>query len=446
MLTKVLKQTESRGKTDQGQGKDAQPGIWTSKLHFAWEIIFSSCMGEASGRVSFSDLWIEIVDDGMFANSSSEERKHRGFLLVQRHIANVPSDKIPIVLGKNFVRCLVNQYAQSQRYLHNIAERTAKVIFNRAGSDGLAASIILKTILGSRGYVNFDSLTKSKSIEKVLRDLPLEYAKSVIARFGDILVQPGVEQAKLASSKRQIVTDYLLTLTRSLAVPATHDALILYQVTVESLLVSLVQAAYLEQPPTPENIQPRPRFTAEERQIFRSRIHSCLTHLIAIYPEPAYFPYKIADMLLSSIDTGANFALKADEGVVQTIQRAGKALSKIHAKAVFKDHEKAASYSAFELLFSMAIIQACSGEADAANILEELLQCYKPLLKANSHGKPSSESGMLVEIILSLVSKPSLLFRRLAQQVFSSFTSSVGEEGLESMIQVRTQKSAPRFG
>ena len=455
-LIKILKQTDTTDESGNDQ-LEARAGIWTSNLHFAWEIIFASCMKGVKGRVVFSDLWTEVVDgmvyedsssspcadndlEGIFAQSSSQERKHRGFLLVQRHIIDTPADKLPVLLGKNFIRCLVNQYSQNQRYLHAIAERTVKAIHNRAASDGQAASVILQTLVVSRGYTNFDNQTKSKFIDKLLRELPLELVKDVIQAFGVYLVQPGADDEKSASSKRHNLADYLLLIVRSLTSPQSDDARKIHRNAVKAALDVLVKAGYIDYDHTAEAtraVRPLPRFTEQDRQIFRARILSCLTHLMSVDPEPAHHPYRVAQALHVAIADGYISGIKADEEVQRVILRSGKILSKLHAKALSKkDCGKAASYSAFELLFSLNSIQACSGEADAAKMLEELQECSKSLFKHKSTQHTESKIVALMEIILTLVSKPSLLFRRITQQVFSTFAPSISEEGLECMFDV----------
>ena len=359
---------------------------------------------------------------------------------MQRHIIDAPANKVPVLLGKNFIRCLVNQYSQKERYLHAIAERTVKAIQNRAASDGQAAFLILQTLVVSRGHTNFDNQTKSKFVDKLLRELPLEFTKDVIQAFGLYLIQPGIDNAKHGPSKRHILADYLLLIVRSLASPLSDDGRKIHRDAVETALDILVPAGYVDYGHAAEAtraVRPIPPFTEQDRQIFRSRILSCLTHLISVDPDPAHHPYRVAQALHVAVADGYISGIKADEEVQQVILRSGKTLSKLHAKASSKkDRGKAASYSAFELLFSLNSIQACSGEADAAKILEELQDCYKSLIKHKSAQDKGSEIVALMEIILTLVSKPSLLFRRIAQQVFSTFAPSISEEGLECMFDV----------
>jgi hypothetical protein len=49
---------------------------------------------------------------------------------------------------------------------------------------------------------------------------------------------------------------------------------------------------------------------------------------------------------------------------------------------------------------------------------------------------------VLVELLLSFVSKQSALFRKLAEQVFSAFTGSLNADGLQSMLDILTQKES----
>jgi DNA polymerase phi len=91
----------------------------------------------------------------------------------------------------------------------------------------------------------------------------------------------------------------------------------------------------------------------------------------------------------------------------------------------------------------MTILQVYNGDADAVSMLGELDFCYSKIFgdKKSKKGKEGEEetseaSDALVEILLSFASKPSQLFRRMSEQVFTAFAPNVTATGLESLISV----------
>ncbi len=87
----------------------------------------------------------------------------------------------------------------------------------------------------------------------------------------------------------------------------------------------------------------------------------------------------------------------------------------------------------------MTILQVYNGDADAASMLEELDFCYNKIFgdkKSKKEEETSEASDALVEILLSFASKPSQLFRRMSEQVFTAFAPNVTATGLESLISV----------
>lgn len=86
----------------------------------------------------------------------------------------------------------------------------------------------------------------------------------------------------------------------------------------------------------------------------------------------------------------------------------------------------------------MTILQVYNGDGDAVSMLDELGFCYSKFLgdKKSEKEDTSDASDALVEILLSFASKPSQLFRRMSEQVFTVFADQVTADGLESLISV----------
>lgn len=89
----------------------------------------------------------------------------------------------------------------------------------------------------------------------------------------------------------------------------------------------------------------------------------------------------------------------------------------------------------------MTILQVYNGDADAVSMLDELGFCYSKIWGHENSEKgdisvASGASTALVEILLSFASKPSQLFRRMSEQVFSVFADRMTPDALQSLISV----------
>ncbi|KAI7607417.1 hypothetical protein KC319_g21272, partial [Hortaea werneckii] len=89
---------------------------------------------------------------------------------------------------------------------------------------------------------------------------------------------------------------------------------------------------------------------------------------------------------------------------------------------------------AYKLLFNLSMLQVYNEEIDSVEALQDLNNTFD--------GKQSGVEAttMLVELLLSFVSKPSALFRKLAEQVFAAFAAEMTSDGLQSLIDILEQK------
>lgn len=461
-LAKILKGASSAS-PDQSGGisKVSGQGPWTPKLHFAWEVILGRVLGNHSARSSkelgLADLWNECVDreyrmdsshcltnhpiENFFSASSSEERKYWGFLLFQRVLRDVPAQYFPIIFSKNMTRCLINQLASPDRYLHRIAEKSVKAIILKAELDSSLAVPALECLLSPpNGQANFDHATKTKTVEKLISSLDSKYVKDLVAVFRGIILRPGTQDVHAAAMVRQVVSDHLVNLVRSSQFTdgsLSPDASEGIQLALSILADFTYFNSRLEKDKNSgDEPSEDPPFSAASRDVFKSRILSCLTHLISKSSNPAKFAYYVVAGIHTREDQEdfADSVLSEDGTVRESIRTSWKVLEQIHHKE--PDSTKDPLLSAFMLLYSLTILQVYNFEADAVSMLDELKICYETLIKHRSKGSYGG-SDALVEIILSLVSKRSVLFRRLGEQVFSAFVLDIGETGLQSMTQVR---------
>jgi DNA polymerase phi len=78
-----------------------------------------------------------------------------------------------------------------------------------------------------------------------------------------------------------------------------------------------------------------------------------------------------------------------------------------------------------EILFSLTLLQLYNGDPEAVSVLQELERV-----------KVEENSGLLVEIILGFLAKPSVLLRKLSEQVFAAFAGGLTSDGLKLLLDV----------
>jgi len=382
----------------------------------------------------------------LFASTAVEEKKYWGFLLFQKYVHDLPTSVLSTILGSNTIRCLANQLASSERYLHRVAEKSLKVLHARAEKDPEVASIFTSALF-NHGYVNFDILTKTKTIEKLFGQASQSDGKAyrqILHEFENALLEPGAEDEKSAATYRQMVADYLVSAVKPETVPSDGEPDYSEQRDRMYLITEvLLRYAYFRITPDPDDPNrrlPEPPISSATHEMFKTRLMSSLGRLILNSTDSTWHPYKIV-IYLGGYKSGRHgltplMTLEPGHGVGKILRKAQKSLVKIDDQVRMVDDVRKGQLQAFKLLYTMTILQVYNGDADAVSMLEELQTCYADLVKHKSEESKAEGSEILVEIILSLVSKPSLLFKRLAHQVFSAYTSLVNIDSLESMIKV----------
>ncbi|KAL4736131.1 DNA polymerase phi-domain-containing protein [Aspergillus similis] len=441
-LAKVMKEssTETDGEGDKGTKAS---GFWNSKLHFAWDAALASLNGTkgSKSRLNFVDFWTEIVDNGLFAAASSEERKYWGFSLFIKVINEHSLQLASLVFTKNLVRCLTNQLAVEDRYLHRMAVKAAKAIQARVakGPDFAAASV--KGLMGSAGSVNFDQITKTKTVEKIVSEANLDALKTILPLFEQLVAAPGTTDSKAAASNRQVLASLLLSMVRA-RVSASDAADEASEAALERILFIFARFAYFTSEGGKSGAQPP--LTQQTQELFRSRINSSLNSIIAAQKHAATLPYAIVRKIRDAAKSEefGKFIIGMDDALKDSVKGAFKALKRLSS---MEKKETAAGVDAFKLLYSMTILQVYNGDADAASMLDELDFCYNKFFadkKSKQEEETSEASDALVEILLSFASKPSQLFRRMSEQVFTAFAPNVTATGLESLTSVLEAKES----
>jgi DNA polymerase phi len=172
-----------------------------------------------------------------------------------------------------------------------------------------------------------------------------------------------------------------------------------------------------------------PSISAKARSIFRNRLNSAFAHLISDSNGFSYPCNLLQTLKPTAVDMDEHLSAARDEAVAVV----GKLLKKSNKAA--EDEKK--PLQAFAMLYALVIFQLYNGESDAVSLLDELRLCYDKLIRGKDNTESKSEASVvLVEILLSFMSKQSVLLRKIAQQVFIAFSGEITEEGLKLLVDV----------
>jgi DNA polymerase phi len=137
-------------------------------------------------QTSFEEISCLLLSENLFSSSASSERKFWGFLLFQKMLndAAVYPAVLRSLFSQNLIRCLINHVSKEDRFLHRAAEKSLKSIQQTIEAHPSTAATIISGLVSGHGVYNFDQITKTKTIEKILSHVQAEYRESV---FGALL-------------------------------------------------------------------------------------------------------------------------------------------------------------------------------------------------------------------------------------------------------------------
>ena len=88
------------------------------------------------------------------------------------------------------MRCLTNQLAVEDRYLHRMAVKAAKAIPGRVSKEPGFAAVAIRGLIGTSGTLNFDQATKTKTVEKIVAEADHEALEEIVPFFEQLIRSP----------------------------------------------------------------------------------------------------------------------------------------------------------------------------------------------------------------------------------------------------------------
>lgn len=451
------------------EGEDAVTGArsrWQPKIHFVWDIILDTFFDQEAGEnklASFPDFYRVVVDESLFAASSSHDRKSWGFQVFERSLQRASDDDKPLLFTPNFMRTLMNQLGSPDRLLHKAAVKATQTIRDVVKQQPHLGFVLVTQLIGTNGHPNFDSITKTKTVEQTLAALDTDRVRQYVKHLVEVICQTvetqDEDQLAEISNRRKWAFDQLLFLVRTHAIPKDDQLLI-------EVLTYLAAHGYFTMAKSTKKYAlldrlPLPALTDDLRAIARARFLSCVSELsngVTTVSNSDGTTKKSqgttqtgelwlgkAHEILSTLEKDANFStiFDKDEEIAEKLAEGVKCLDKVR-KLEAKSVELATKerLRAFQTLLLSALLISTDAADGASDLVEPLCACAERLFfspkKATKAKKQTDDapSGMelLCDCLLSFLELSSAFLRSQATHAFEVFSQDMTRESMGLLL------------
>lgn len=410
--------------------------------------------------------------ESLFSASSSTERKHWGLLLLGRYFTKATSSDLDTLFTPNAIQCLIHAFKGDDKYLRKSAQKAVQSLEQRLNRSPQVKCRCLQPLLDSSGGIDLDQVTKSSVIGKVLE--PTGDGDNDTAVFDQL--RDRLERLDNLSStgslKEYNVTLKLLTRLFDLhlaRLPQEEEPNQPASVSGYGILTQIlnlwISKIFFKDSGRGAETQTEQKF----RDLKWSKFSSCLEQSL----KRGWFGRRLLREAVLHIEylekhstSLPNLVRRVDfePDIEQLVKKAWKKLTNVTNATEFPQQttsEKRKSKEApvpspqapgsnvndgMAMLYALTLLQVYNGETEAAEVLRDVLYYQERHEEQNQTIKEShaevDDSQTMVEILLSIVSQPSKLMRRLALQIFESFAPLMSGNGLQSLIRVLESKES----
>ncbi|EJF62593.1 hypothetical protein DICSQDRAFT_135562 [Dichomitus squalens LYAD-421 SS1] len=480
-VARILKESDA----DEDKESDLpKSGSWKPQLHFVWDTLLDQVLPQppnAKGTVErspkglFPEFFRIVVDESLFASTSSPERKYWGFQVFQKALPRVSADDMPMLFTKNFMRSWINHLSNSDRYLHKAARQVATDLQNVVkGNPTIGFSLILQ-LTGVHGSRQFDRLTKTKTVESILTSMD----EAGIQSYIDYLLKQVHDEPSASAdaetdiqavnTRRAWVIDQLAALVRNGAIPksdawiqtildwlAVHGLFIIAKKSEKSAISALRSV-------------PSPAFSEELRGNCRERLLACLADLtvqttlikedtksskVAAVASDGRFWVSRVLSTIAELEKDVKHVKplsEVDEEEAEQRQKAREVLARL--KDAPEDRREAAR--GVELLLSATLLHAYGAEVDDAdtevleNCIDGASRMFPVEAKKGKKGRKSAAAAgedkgkekeqpepvdVLVDTVIGFLEKGTAYVRAVANQVFALLAGSVQASTIDLIL------------
>lgn len=475
LLADVMKDAKARDNSDEDEHKSQGKAIWSAQLHFAWDVVLARLYSQAADiasstrngthqksdhkTINWEKFWSKAVEgkkylsageaqtdlkiESLFAPTSSPERKHWGLLLVSKVLTDAPASLLPSIFRKNGMSCLMNALKGDDRYLQRTAQKTMQSLQKRVEAEPCDGGALLEGLLRATNFADFDTLTKTKAVEKLLSLTDEVGQRELVKTLRNCFQNTGVDDEKAAAIRRKHVLmlqgklfEQLLTRVKNISqasgVMGTPDT----QLSL-AILKQWTDVAYFASGESEAGI------LAETRDLVKSRLSTHLEQLLKLgAPGKLLLHLTIMQIYKRDQRNRDRTVVEFDAAVRNVVNDSWEIYKSLSCSWDVPHTEGSApSTDGLVLLYCLVMFQVYNGDAEAVEILEDLLGFQQSLVKEANKTKTSFEIAddqfdALIEMLLSFASKQSRFLRRMTNVVFEGIAPQVTSKGLQSLARI----------
>ncbi|WVF67165.1 hypothetical protein IAT40_001911 [Kwoniella sp. CBS 6097] len=469
-LGRVLK--EASAEDDEGVAASTS-GSWKPQLHFVWNIILehyfpqSGSSSTSGSEAPFQDFFRVVVDESLFSNTASPQRRYWGFQVFERSLPLLPASQMPLIFTPNFMRCWMNNLSSSDRYLHKAALGIAKRVQEVTKENPKVGFTLLCQLVGKHGRQDFDKVTKTKTVENIMGSLNAEGVNDFVAYLQEVILIGGdnLDSARI-EERRLWALDQLLALCRNGSVPK-DDAWI--SSLVDFLLVHgffLIRKADKKSNISALHTTPKPALSESTAAVCRARLASCLVELTTA--SVSQRGSDEAKTRQQGCDLAGKLWLRRALGTLSTLEENKKhvelmtdadeeikairkaAVSTVTALEKVKEDQKEIARGA-EILLAFFVLQTYDEVDDALDLLEDAKTAAEKLFGIAAEQDELEEDGeeedaapidSLLDVLIALLEKGSSDLRNLANLVFGMISPAFTESSIKLLTAQLEQNTA----
>jgi DNA polymerase phi len=252
-------------------------------------------------------------------------------------IVHVPETALSALFSPNLMRTLINQSKKDDRFLHSAALAALLSVQAKIQQEPKSALPVFIALTSKNGSVDFDKITRTKTLENILLSANDETLKKMVRHLNSLVLRPETDEQVVADSRRQIIADLLLNTIKHYKhyQDVSEDASKQDGWLRRTLEIFVEYAYFVPSPSAKTSKVPLPALNTKSQQMFQERLSSCLTKLLSIdIGSRSTFALMIVDMIRSksASSKSLDLAFKADSSVTATLEKATQTLDAISAK------------------------------------------------------------------------------------------------------------------
>lgn len=451
ILTDVLRDIPNNN--SEIKDKKVQSTNWSPRLHFVWDILLPALLNNNTQTsdlepslkkqkknngasksnkltyIQFPEFWKAIVDEAFFNDKSSSERKYLGFLIFMKTFPMVNNNLVLNCFSQNLMRSIINQSNDSKRQLHKISQKVLHCIITtcESSTESRLVPTLNALLFGQYGSINFDKLTKTKTISKLvaIKKISNETLSQLINLF--------LSQVHTSNDLKHIrfILDMVLHIVRNHKSDLTNNT----KQVVLPLLKGLVEFTYFvdgknsikksEMNKQSFNDEDAEKLEFEQNlsELSQERLYSILSELTIVptNDDHSWQFYALQDIL--SLEKSAKLKNQLDKSLLEVKKSALNILN-----IISKDGKEHSKNKGLEALLSICLLQLYNGDTESVSVIEELCEYY-------DSKKTESLIG-ITEILLSLLAQKRAILTKTCLLVWEQFVPEIGKNELQVILDV----------